>query len=157
MDDLVMDEATLMHTELLRKHLLDAANDEIGLALSAALAWKREEAGYDPKTQDEYALVSFLRRQAEERKTQHFYRAWGILKLVCGEAIEVTQHPARMYGFAMLRERTGRLDRDTISALEARHQEHLAGVTRQLIDLMYAVTAPGFDLDEGRKRMDAFQ
>ena len=157
MDDLVMDEATLMHTERLRGHFLDAANDEIGLALAAALAWKREEAGYDPKTQEEYSLIAFLRRQAEERKTQHFYRAWGILKMVCGESIEVTRHPARMPGFSMLRECTGRLDRDTLLVLESRHQEHLAGGTRKLIGVMYTVTAPGFDLDEGRKMMEALQ
>jgi hypothetical protein len=157
MDDLVMDEATMLYTERLRSHLLDLADDEIGLALAAAVAWKREEAGYEPKTDDDYSLVMFLRKQAEEKKVQHFYRAWGILKMVCGESIEVNLHPARMPGFTMLRERTGRLDRDTLEQLESRAALHRAGATRQLLTTMFTVTAPGFDLDEGRRMMEALQ
>ncbi len=157
MDDLVMDEATLMHTERLRGHMLDAANDEIGLALAVSIAWKREEQTYDPKTEDEQALVTFLQRQASENRIQHFYRAWGIMKLVCGEALEAMGSPARKPGFAILRERAGRLDCDTLMVLESRHEAHLAGETRKLIETMYAVTAPGFDAVEGRKMMEAFQ
>ncbi len=157
MDDLVMDEATLMHTERLRGHLFDIANDEIGLSIAAALAWKREEATYDPGRQEEYSQVMFLRRQAQERKTQHFYRAWGILKMVCGDDLDTPRHPARALGFNMLRERTGSLKGDTLLMLEARHQHHLTGANRELIGALYTITAAGFDEVEGRKMMESLR
>lgn len=156
MDDLILDEESLVVVTRLREHLIDMANDYIRLALLTAVAWKREEAALlGATTEEDYSLVAFQRKQASERKTQFFYNAWHTLKLAVGPEIEVTQNAARMPGFSVLRSRSGNIDRDTLEQLEAALQLHDSGATHQLLSTMYVVTAPGFDLDEGRRLMEA--
>lgn len=155
MDDLVFDEASLAIATRLRESFLDVANDYIGLALAAALSWKRDESLIDPTSQDEYSLLAFSRKQASERKAAFFYNAWHMLKLVLGPEVEVLRNPARMPGFSILLDRAGNIDRDTLENLESKVARHEAGETRALLSAMYTVTAPGFDLDEGRRLMEA--